>query len=39
MAVRATADTLNASLEQRKVVEAMRRTLRAIQDVKQIEPN
>jgi hypothetical protein len=38
-AFRATTDTLNASLEQMKVVEEMRRTLREIKDVNQLEPN
>jgi hypothetical protein len=40
-AVRATADTLNASLEQKqmKVVEEMRRTLREIKDVNKLASN
>ncbi len=38
-AVRATADTLNASLEQMKVVEGMRRTLREIRDVNNLDSN
>jgi hypothetical protein len=36
---RATADTLNVSLEQMKVVEEMRRTLREIKGVNKLEPN
>jgi len=38
-AVRATADTLDATLEHMKVVEEMRRTLRDIRDVDQLDPN
>ena len=37
--VRATADTLNATLEHMKVVEAMRRTLRDIRDVHKLDSN
>jgi hypothetical protein len=37
--VRATADTLSTSLDQMKVVEEMRRTLRAIQDVTKLGSN
>jgi hypothetical protein len=36
-AVRATAETLDLSLEQMKVVEDMRRTLREIKDVPKLE--
>jgi hypothetical protein len=36
-AVRATAETLHASLEQMKVVEEMRRTLREIRDVNKLD--
>ena len=36
-AVRATADTLDASLEQMKVVEEMRRTLREVRDVNKLD--
>ena len=38
-AVRATADTMNASLEQMQVVEEMRRTLREIKDVNKLDSN
>ncbi len=38
-AVRATADTLNATLEQMKVVEEMRRTLRETQDLNKLDSN
>jgi hypothetical protein len=38
-AVRATADALNASLDQMKVVEEMRRTLREIRDVNNLHCN
>jgi len=38
-AVRATADTLNASLEQMRVMEDMRRTLREIRDVHKLDSN
>ncbi len=38
-AVRATADALNASLEQMKVVEEMRRTLREIRAVNTLDSN
>ena len=38
-AERATADALNASLEQMKVVEEMRRTLRAARDVNTLDSN
>jgi hypothetical protein len=38
-AVRATADALNASLEQMQVVEDMRRTLREIRDVNKLDSN
>ena len=38
-AVRATADALNASLEQMTVVEEMRRTLREIRDVNKLDSN
>ena len=37
--VRATADTLNATLEHMKVVEGMRRTLRHIRDVHKLDSN
>ena len=37
--MRATAETLSASLEQMKVVEEMRRTLRAIRDVNRLDSN
>ena len=36
-AVRATAETLDASLEQMKVVEEMRRRLREVRDVKKLD--
>ena len=36
-AVRATAETLHASLEQMKVVEELRRTLREIRDVNKLD--
>jgi hypothetical protein len=35
-AMRATADTLDASLEQMKVVEEMRRTLREVRDLNKL---
>jgi hypothetical protein len=35
--VRATAETLDASLEQMKIVEEMRRTLREIRDVNKLD--
>jgi methyl-accepting chemotaxis protein len=38
-AVRATADTLSSSLEQMKIVEEMRRTLREIRDVNTLDSN
>ena len=38
-AMRATADALNASLEQMKVVEELRRTLREIRDVNTLDSN
>jgi hypothetical protein len=38
-AVRATADALNASLEHMRVVEDMRRTLREISDVHELDSN
>jgi len=38
-AVRVTAETLSASLEQMKVVEEMRRTLRAISEVNTLDSN
>ena len=38
-AVRATADTLSATLEQMKVVEEMRRTLRDIAEASKLESN
>jgi hypothetical protein len=38
-AVRATADTMSASLEQMQVVEDMRRTLREIRDVHKLDSN
>ena len=38
-AVLATADALNATLEQMKVVEEMRRTLRELRAVNKLEPN
>jgi len=38
-AVRATAVTLDAALEQMRVVEEMRRTLREIEDVKKLDTN
>jgi hypothetical protein len=38
-AVRATADSLNTSLEQMKLVEDMRRTLRQIRDVNKLDSN
>jgi len=37
--VRATADSLNTSLEQMKLVEDMRRTLREIRDVNKLNSN
>jgi hypothetical protein len=37
--VRATADSLNTSLEQMKLVEDMRRTLREIRDVNKLDSN
>jgi hypothetical protein len=37
--VRATADTLNATLEQMKVVEEMRRTLREMKDMTKLDSN
>jgi hypothetical protein len=38
-AVRATADAMNASLEQMEIVEEMRRTLREIKDVNKLDSN
>jgi hypothetical protein len=38
-AVRATAETLNATLDEMKVVEEMRRTLREIRDVNKLDSN
>jgi hypothetical protein len=38
-AVRATADTLNATLEHMKVVEELRRTLREIRDMNKLDSN
>jgi hypothetical protein len=38
-AVRATADSLNGTLEQMKVVEELRRTLREMRDVNQLDSN
>jgi len=38
-AVRATAETLNATLEQMTVVEEMRRALREIRDVRKLDAN
>ena len=37
--VRATAETLNATLDEMKVVEGMRRTLREIRDVNNLDSN
>jgi hypothetical protein len=38
-AVRATADALNASLEQMQIVEEMRRTLRDVKDLDELDSN